>query len=98
MIFETWHTCSNIGSCWETIPESWLDSDEYSEEMEKVSFICSCVLDTISDGGSVLIPIGRPGVMLQLLENISLSLESSNLKVCCKIACSCSYFNSSTSD
>lgn len=72
---------SNIGSCWETIPESWLDSDEYSEEMEKVSFICSCVLDTISDGGSVLIPIGRPGVMLQLLENISLSLESSNLKV-----------------
>ncbi|KAL3374171.1 hypothetical protein AABB24_005901 [Solanum stoloniferum] len=72
---------SNIGSCWETIPESWLDSDEYSEEMEKVSFICSCALDTISDGGSVLIPIGRPGVMLQLLENISLSLESSNLKV-----------------
>ncbi|XP_055828745.1 uncharacterized protein LOC129896801 [Solanum dulcamara] len=72
---------SNIGTCWETVTESWLDSDEYSEEMEKVSFICSCALDTISDGGSVLIPIGRPGVMLQLLENISLSLESSNLKV-----------------
>ncbi|CAN4085501.1 unnamed protein product [Withania somnifera] len=70
----------DIGS-WETITESWLDSDEYSEEMEKASFICSCALDTISDGGSVLIPIGRPGVMLQLLENISLLLESSNLKV-----------------
>lgn len=83
MIFETWYTCSNIGTCWETVTESWLDSDEYSEEMEKVSFICSCALDTISYGGSVLIPIGRPSVMLQLLENISLSLESSNLKVCC---------------
>ncbi|MCD7454502.1 hypothetical protein HAX54_025123 [Datura stramonium] len=72
---------SDIGSCWETITESWPDSDEYSEEMEKVSFICSCALDTINDGGSVLIPIGRPGVMLQLLENVSLSLDSSNLKV-----------------
>ncbi|CAN4089336.1 unnamed protein product [Withania somnifera] len=72
---------SDIGSFWETITDSWLDSDEYSEEMEKTSYICSCAFDTISDRGSVLIPIGRPGVMLQLLENISLSLESSNLKV-----------------
>ncbi|XP_019224169.1 PREDICTED: integrator complex subunit 9 isoform X2 [Nicotiana attenuata] len=72
---------SDTGSCWETITESWLDSDEYSEEMEKVSFICQCALDSINDGGSVLIPIGRPGIMLKLLEHVSLSLESSNLKV-----------------
>nr|XP_033517407.1 uncharacterized protein LOC117281676 [Nicotiana tomentosiformis] len=68
-------------SCWETITESWLDSDEYSEEMENVSFICSCALNSINDGGSVLIPIGRPIVMLKLLEHVSLSLESSNLKI-----------------
>lgn len=98
MIFETWKTCSDTDSHWETITESWHDSDEYSEEMEKVSFICSCALATIRDGGSVLIPIGRLGVMLQLLENISLSLESSNLKVCCRIACLCTYTNYSTSE
>ncbi|XP_060204151.1 uncharacterized protein LOC132632290 [Lycium barbarum] len=61
--------------------ESLIDSDEYSEEMEKVSFVCSHALNSINDGGSVLIPMGRPGVMLQLLEHISLLLESSNLKV-----------------
>nr|GMD10358.1 integrator complex subunit 9 homolog isoform X1 [Ipomoea batatas] len=58
-----------------------LDSSEYTEEMEKIDFLCSCVLDSVNAGGSVLIPIGRPGIMLQLLENVGLSLESSNLKV-----------------
>ncbi|KAM3247470.1 integrator complex subunit 9 isoform X1 [Capsicum annuum] len=72
---------SDIGSCSETIIESWIDSSEYTREMETVSSICSCALETISDGGSVLIAIGRPGVMLQLLEDMSLSLDSSNLKV-----------------
>ncbi|PHT53507.1 hypothetical protein CQW23_07969 [Capsicum baccatum] len=72
---------SDIGSCSETIIESWIDSSEYTREMETVSSICSCALETISDGGSVLIAIGQPGVMLQLLEDMSLSLESSNLKV-----------------
>ncbi|KAF3634175.1 hypothetical protein FXO38_25261 [Capsicum annuum] len=81
MIFETWNMRNDIGSCSETISESWLDSDEYIKEMETVSSICSCALETISDGGSVLIAIGRPGVMLQLLEDMSLSLESSNLKI-----------------
>ncbi|KAF3665427.1 putative RING-box protein 1a-like [Capsicum annuum] len=71
---------SDIGSCSETIIESWIDSSEYTREMETVSSICSCALETISDGGSVLIAIGRPGVMLQLLEDMSLSLDSSNLK------------------
>ncbi|KAK4362753.1 hypothetical protein RND71_017994 [Anisodus tanguticus] len=72
---------SSDSGCWETTTESSLDSDDYSEEMEKISFICSCALNSINDGGSVLIPIGRPEVMLQLLEHVSLSLESSNLKV-----------------
>ncbi|XP_031129963.1 integrator complex subunit 9-like isoform X2 [Ipomoea triloba] len=58
-----------------------LDSSEYTEEMEKIDFLCSCVLDSVNAGGSVLIPIGRPGIMLQLLENVGLLLESSNLKV-----------------
>ncbi|CAH9077266.1 unnamed protein product [Cuscuta epithymum] len=58
-----------------------LDPSEYNEEMEKMNFLCSCVLDSVNAGGSVLIPIGRPGIMLQLLENVGLSLESSNLKV-----------------
>ncbi|KAJ8554150.1 hypothetical protein K7X08_024828 [Anisodus acutangulus] len=71
---------SSDSGCWETTTESSLDSDDYSKEMEKISFICSCALNSINDGGSVLIPIGRPEVMLQLLEHVSLSLESSNLK------------------
>ncbi|KAM3358483.1 hypothetical protein P3S68_021414 [Capsicum galapagoense] len=102
MIFETWNMRNDIGSCSETISESWLDSDEYIKEMETVSSICSCALETISDGGSVLIAIGRPGVMLQLLEDMSLSLESSNLKVpeslrppisCCNPNFSVRYFS-----
>ncbi|XP_058107040.1 uncharacterized protein LOC131250767 [Magnolia sinica] len=56
-------------------------TDESSEEMEKISFICSCVVNAAREGGSVLIPIGRLGIVLQLLEQISLSLQSLNLKV-----------------
>ncbi|KAM7476809.1 hypothetical protein LguiB_024052 [Lonicera macranthoides] len=61
--------------------ESLLNTGENSEEMEKIAFICSCSIDSVKAGGSVLIPIGRLGILLQLLEQISISLESANLKV-----------------
>ncbi|CAA0809361.1 Unknown protein [Striga hermonthica] len=58
-----------------------LNDDEYLEEMEKLDFICSCSVDSIKAGGSVLIPIGRLGVILQLLDRFALNLSSANMKV-----------------
>ncbi|PIN23487.1 putative cleavage and polyadenylation specificity factor (CPSF subunit) [Handroanthus impetiginosus] len=58
-----------------------LSSDEYLEEMEKLDFICSCSMDSIKAGGSVLIPIGRLGIILQLLERFALALASEDMKV-----------------
>ncbi|KAK4413610.1 hypothetical protein Salat_2773700 [Sesamum alatum] len=52
------------------------DDDEYLEEMEKLNFICSCSVDCIKAGGSVLIPIARLGIILQLLERFALDLAS----------------------
>ncbi|CAK9140266.1 unnamed protein product [Ilex paraguariensis] len=72
---------SDTDDNWETIAQSLLNNDEASEEMEKLAFVCSCAIDSVKAGGSVLIPIGRIGIILQLLEQISFSLESSNLKV-----------------
>lgn len=56
-------------------------SDENLEEIEKISYICSCIVESLQMGGSVLIPAGRLGVVLLLLEHLSQLLESSNLKV-----------------
>ncbi|OVA07305.1 Beta-Casp domain [Macleaya cordata] len=61
--------------------KSLVNADESLEEMDKLAFICSHAIDSIKAGGSVLVPFGRLGIVLQLLEQISLSLESSNLKV-----------------
>ncbi|XP_052193113.1 uncharacterized protein LOC127801764 [Diospyros lotus] len=58
-----------------------LDNDENLEELEKLAFISSCAIDSVKARGSVLIPMGRLGILLQLLENISCSLDSLNLKV-----------------
>ncbi|XP_021750682.1 integrator complex subunit 9-like [Chenopodium quinoa] len=57
------------------------DRDGSSEEEQKLEFICSYAIDSLKAGGSVLIPIGRIGVVLQLLEQISVSEELLNLKV-----------------
>lgn len=65
----------------EASAELLLSTSESLEEMEKLNFICSCIIDSVKAGGSVLIPIGRLGIILQLLELISLSLEASSLKV-----------------
>ncbi|XP_024032285.1 integrator complex subunit 9 homolog isoform X2 [Morus notabilis] len=60
---------------------SLTDIDDNSEESEKLSFVCACAVDAVKTGGSVLIPMYRIGILLQLLEQISASLDSSNLKV-----------------
>lgn len=60
---------------------SLLNFEESSEELEKLNFICLCSLDSVKAGGSVLIPIGRLGVVLQLLELFALHIESTDVKV-----------------
>ncbi|KAM3334650.1 hypothetical protein ACQJBY_029220 [Aegilops geniculata] len=55
-------------------------NDDIAEEIERISFICSCISDAIKSGGSVLIPIGRLGVILLILEHISETLFSSDMK------------------
>ncbi|KAJ1286724.1 hypothetical protein BS78_03G374100 [Paspalum vaginatum] len=57
------------------------NNDDITEEIERISFICSCIIDAIKSGGSVLIPIGRLGVILLILELISEMLHSSDMKV-----------------
>lgn len=56
-------------------------NDDIAEEIERISFICSCISDAVKSGGSVLIPIGRLGVILLILEHISETLHSFNMKV-----------------
>ncbi|KAI3830976.1 hypothetical protein MKX03_010274 [Papaver bracteatum] len=65
----------------EEFSKSVVNTGESSEEMDKLAYICAHAIDSVKAGGSVLVPIGRLGIVLQLLEQISLSLESSNLKV-----------------
>ncbi|XP_078445355.1 integrator complex subunit isoform X2 [Wolffia australiana] len=54
---------------------------ELLEELDKINFICCSAVDATRRGGSVLIPIGRIGIILQLLESISQALEAAQLKV-----------------
>ncbi|XVF24402.1 hypothetical protein REPUB_Repub13aG0124700 [Reevesia pubescens] len=65
----------------EEIAASLLKDVESMEEMEKLAFISTCALDSVRAGGSVLVPIDRLGIVLCLLEQLSLLLESSSLKV-----------------
>uniref|UniRef100_A0A803Q477 Beta-Casp domain-containing protein n=1 Tax=Cannabis sativa TaxID=3483 RepID=A0A803Q477_CANSA len=58
-----------------------LASADISEERDKLAFVCSCAVDSVKNGGSVLIPIDRLGLILQLLEEISTALDYSNMKV-----------------
>ncbi|KAJ7949326.1 Integrator complex subunit 9 [Quillaja saponaria] len=63
------------------LAESSLNMDEHLEEREKLGFICSCALECVKAGGSVLVPTNRLGTLLQLLEQISALLESSAMEV-----------------
>jgi integrator complex subunit 9 len=56
-------------------------NDDIAEEIERISFICSCIIDATKSGGSVLVPTGRLGVILLILELISETLHSSDMKV-----------------
>jgi integrator complex subunit 9 len=56
-------------------------NDDIAEEIERISFICSSIIDTIKSGGSVLVPIGRLGVILLILELLSETLHSFDRKV-----------------
>ena len=58
-----------------------LNTDEDLEEKEKLVFICSCAIECVKDGGSVLIPINRFGTILQLLEEMTTLLEASAMEV-----------------
>ncbi|CAO2181984.1 unnamed protein product [Urochloa humidicola] len=57
------------------------NNDDITEEIERISYICSCIIDAIKSGDSVLIPIGRLGAILLLLELMSEMLHSSSVKV-----------------
>ncbi|ANM63628.1 unnamed protein product [Arabidopsis thaliana] len=61
--------------------DSLLNTEDSLEEMEKLAFVCSCAAESADAGGSTLITITRIGIVLQLLELLSNSLESSSLKV-----------------
>lgn len=74
-------TCSDDDSNLEESTQYLCTKDESSEEKDKLDFICSCIIGSIKSGGSVLIPVDRIGVLLQLLEEISLFLKSSGLEV-----------------
>ncbi|CAH8290576.1 unnamed protein product [Eruca vesicaria subsp. sativa] len=65
----------------ESLAASLLDNEESLEELEKLAFVCSCAEESADAGGSTLITITRVGIVLQLLELMSNSLESSSLKV-----------------
>ncbi|KAK6933940.1 hypothetical protein RJ641_036834, partial [Dillenia turbinata] len=69
------------GDCLEKFMESLINANKSTEEMEKLSYVCSCAADSVKAGGSVLIPMGQLGLTLQLLEQISSSLEAISLEV-----------------
>ncbi|XP_020592966.1 integrator complex subunit 9 homolog [Phalaenopsis equestris] len=63
------------------LSEFLADNCEILEENDKMSFITSYIVDSVREGGSVLIPIGQLGTVLQLLEQISDLLKSLSLEV-----------------
>ncbi|CAN1173114.1 Integrator complex subunit 9 homolog, partial [Linum perenne] len=60
----------------EMAEEASLSTDESLEEKEKITFILSCILQSVQASGSVVIPFNRLGILLQLLEEIPKFLES----------------------
>ncbi|KAM0931196.1 hypothetical protein ACQ4PT_000300 [Festuca glaucescens] len=56
-------------------------NDDIAEEIERISFICSSIIDAIKSGGSVLLPIRRLGAILLILELISETLHSFDRKL-----------------
>lgn len=73
--------CRNDENDGQELAKSLLHVDDNMEETQKLAFLSSHVIDSVKAGGSVLIPISRLGIVLQLLEQISSSLDVSALKV-----------------
>lgn len=77
--------CCSDEHGWRELNECLSSNDESIEESKKLAFICSCVVDSVKAGGSVLIPLNQLGIVLQLLEQIPNFLESSAVKVKCEL-------------
>ncbi|EEF42006.1 conserved hypothetical protein [Ricinus communis] len=78
------HNLSSLsadGDNWKELNDCLLSNDESIEESDKLAFLCSCVVGSVKAGGSVLVPLNRLGIIMQLLEQISIFLESSAIKV-----------------
>ncbi|PKI63013.1 hypothetical protein CRG98_016652 [Punica granatum] len=58
-----------------------LGIDETKEERENLDYICTRVIASVKAGGSVLIPVDRLGMILQLMEQLLVRLENSDVKV-----------------
>ncbi|KAG6389782.1 hypothetical protein SASPL_151256 [Salvia splendens] len=58
-----------------------LSTDDYLEEIDKLDIICSCSMDSIKAGGSILISTEHLGIILQLLERYEFHTTSKNMKV-----------------
>lgn len=71
-----------------------LGIDETSEEREKLDFICSSVIVSVKARGSALITIDRLRLLLQLLEQLLVQMENSDVKVECLTLLRCGIFKS----
>ncbi|KAJ3708642.1 hypothetical protein LUZ61_012347 [Rhynchospora tenuis] len=74
-------TCALSGESEDQSVDELSGGDELEAESDKMHFICSCIIDSVKDGGSVLIPSGRFGVVFPLLEHICNSFGRLNMKV-----------------
>ncbi|XP_078169753.1 integrator complex subunit isoform X3 [Carex rostrata] len=78
---ENINKCALSGESEDLSVPKLIGADEIEDEAEKIHFILSCIVDSVKEGGSVLIPSGRFGVIFALLEHIGDFLGSLNLKV-----------------
>ncbi|KAF3337374.1 integrator complex subunit 9 [Carex littledalei] len=78
---ENINKCALSGESEDQSVQKLTGADEIEDEAEKMHFILSCIVDSVKEGGSVLIPSGRFGVIFALLEHICDFLSSLNMKV-----------------
>ncbi|KAJ4810057.1 Integrator complex subunit 9 [Rhynchospora pubera] len=78
---EDTNKCALSGESEDCSMDELSGNDELEAENEKMHFICSCIVDSVKKGGSALIPSGRFGVVLPLLEHICNLFDSLNMKV-----------------
>ncbi|OWM78440.1 hypothetical protein CDL15_Pgr016164 [Punica granatum] len=74
-------TATNISLSLSGGEDILLGIDETKEERENLDYICTRVIASVKAGGSVLIPVDRLGMILQLMEQLLVRLENSDVKV-----------------